>query len=352
MLDRARGFNASDLHDEKMISLGRLAAGLAHELNNPASAIARDADVLLADRASAEAALRALRASGLSDELFDAIEQVRSACEHPSLEADLSPLDRADREDEISEWLEGHTLDAALAAPLAEATLSTGMLDDLERAAPGASLDPALRWIAATCSERATATHIGRAATRIHDLVAAVKRFTYMDNLSEPEFVEVETGLRDTLKVLASKATSKSAATTLEIDAGLPRVRAVGSELNQIWFNLIDNALDAVAPSGRVSIAARKDLDRVVVHIVDDGPGIPPDVLPQIFDPFFTTKPPGHGTGLGLDIARRLARRHDGDIEAQSVPGRTEFRVSLLAAPRSADFDDGDAGGDGTPPRR
>jgi signal transduction histidine kinase len=150
-----------------------------------------------------------------------------------------------------------------------------------------------------------------------------------MDNLAGPEPVDVEAGLRDTIRVLAAKAKSKGAALTLDVAADLPRAHATGSELNQVWLNLIDNALDAVTESGQIDISARVGLDRVVVSIVDDGPGIPPEVLPSIFDPFFTTKPPGQGTGLGLDISRQLLRRYHGDLAVESRPGRTEFRVNL-----------------------
>lgn len=150
-----------------------------------------------------------------------------------------------------------------------------------------------------------------------------------MDNLAGPEAVDVETGLRDTIRVVASKAESKGAAITLDVEPDLPRVHATGGELNQVWMNLIDNALTAIPESGSIEVSARRELDRVVVRVVDDGPGIPPEIESRIFDPFFTTKPPGQGIGLGLEIARRLIRRYQGDIAVESRPGRTELRVSL-----------------------
>ena len=148
-----------------------------------------------------------------------------------------------------------------------------------------------------------------------------------MDNPAEPDAVVVETGLRDTIKVLASKAKAKGAAITLDVEPDLPRVCASSGELNQVWLNLIDNALDAVGESGKIDVSVRRELDHVVVRVVDDGPGIPPEVEAQIFDPFFTTKPPGQGIGLGLEVTRRLVRRYRGDIAVKSRPGRTEFRV-------------------------
>jgi len=330
MLDRARTFNTSDLQDEKMMSLGRLAAGLAHELNNPASATVRGAKQLLAMLTEADAASRALGAAGIGEDVFAAITEARTACLARPVDAVLSPLAQADREDEIADWLANHHVDAGHAEALADTGVTVEALDRLAGATSQETLSAALRWIAAGCATHTLARDIEHAATRIHELVAAVKRFTYMDNLAGPELVHLEGGLRDTVKVLAAKAKSKFATISLDIAPDLPRVYATGSELNQVWLNLIDNALDAIAESGRIEVRARPELDRVVVHIVDDGPGIPDHVMPRIFDPFFTTKPPGQGTGLGLDITQRLLRRYHGDITVESRPGRTEFRVSLM----------------------
>jgi signal transduction histidine kinase len=152
-----------------------------------------------------------------------------------------------------------------------------------------------------------------------------------MDSLAGPVSVDVEAGLRDTIRVVAAKARAKAASITLDCDADLPRVIANGGELNQVWMNLIDNALDAIAEGGHIDIGAHTEVDRVVVSVVDDGSGIPEDVMPRIFDPFFTTKPPGQGTGLGLEITRRLVNRYRGDISVESRPGRTRFRISLIA---------------------
>jgi len=336
MLDRPHSFNASDLQDEKMVSLGRLAAGLAHELNNPASATVRGTKQLLGVLGQADAASRALGAAGLTEELFAAIEQVRFACVAQPGGTVLSPIQQADREDQIVDWLERHQADPAHAEALANTGVTLDALDRLAQATSGHTLEAALGWIAAGCATHSLALDIEQAATRIHDLVAAIKRFTYMDSIGGPEPTDLEPGLRDTVKVLAAKARSKGAAIAIEIEPKLPCVHATGSELNQVWLNLIDNALDAIPASGRVDISARAELDRVVIRVVDDGPGIPSDVLPRIWDPFFTTKPPGQGTGLGLDITRRLLRRYHGDISVESRPGRTEFRVSLVAEPPPA----------------
>jgi len=341
MLDRARSFSASELQDEKMISLGKLAAGLAHELNNPASAAVRGAKQLLGGIAQADAASRALGAAGLTDEMLASIERVRSACLAKSGGNVLSPIQQADREDEIAAWLARHEVDPAHAQPLADTAVTLDVLDALADAVSGDTLDAAVRWIAAGCTAYSLAAEIEEAATRVADLVAAVKRFTYMDSLAGPELVDIEPGLRDTIKVLAAKARSKGATITVDLEPNLPRVHATGSELNQIWLNLLDNALDALGESGHIAVTGRGQLDRVAVCVADDGPGIPDDVLPFIFDPFFTTKPPGQGTGLGLEITRRLLRRYRGDISVESRPGRTEFTVRLVVgAPVAAGADD------------
>jgi signal transduction histidine kinase len=157
-----------------------------------------------------------------------------------------------------------------------------------------------------------------------------------MDQAMVAEPVDLMPGLSDTVAVLMSKAREKSAAVVVELEPGLPRVRGFAAELNQIWANLIDNALDAVTDLGRVDVLAKRERQRVVVHIIDNGTGIPAQIKDRIFDPFFTTKPVGHGTGLGLDIVRRLVRHNDGEIAVESQPGRTEFRVALPVATPTA----------------
>jgi len=331
MLDRARRFNTSDLQDEKMMSLGRLAAGLAHELNNPASAAARSAKLLRRALADAEAATRALGAAGLDAGQLADLERLRTDCATTTAGEVLSALERADREDEITAWLESHGQDPDHASAIADSAASVPALDRLAAAVPGEALGAVLRWLATSCATESLTDDIERAATRIHDLVASVKRFTRMDQRVESEEVDVEEGLRDTLKVIGSKAREKRAAVALDIEAGLPKVCAAGGELNQVWLNLVDNALDAIAEGGKVEIRARHEHDRVVVSVIDDGAGIPEEIRERIFDTFFTTKPPGQGTGLGLDIARRLVRRWDGEITVESRPGHTEFAVHLVA---------------------
>ena len=331
MIDRVRRFTSNDLQDEKMISLGKLSAGLAHELNNPASAASRSARLLAQGLADLEDAARALGTARLTPGQLEIAERSRTACVATAT-AGLSPIQRADREDAIASWLEAHGAPPDAASALLDTALTFEDFDALAAALDGDTLNTALRWLAADCSSRSLATEVERSVTRIHDLVAAIKRFTYMDRTSAPEPVDLSISLNDAVALLQHKARRKSLRVSVDLKPDLPRVRAIGSDLNQIWTNLIDNAIDAVGEAGEVAVTAGPRLDFVIVHIVDNGPGIPPNLGEQIFDPFVTTKPVGQGTGLGLDIARRLVRRNDGDIEFESRPGRTEFRVTLPVA--------------------
>jgi signal transduction histidine kinase len=331
MIDRVRRFTSNDLQDEKMISLGKLSAGLAHELNNPASAASRSARLLAQGLAALEDASRALGAARLTPAQHEIAQRSRKACVSTAA-AGLSPVERADREDAIASWLDAHGAEPDAASALVDTALTFEDLDALAAALDGDTLNTTLGWLAADCSARSLAAEVERSVTRIHDLVAAIKRFTYMDRTSAPEPVDLSISLNDTVALLQHKARRKSVRIGINLEPDLPRVRAIGSDLNQIWTNLIDNAIDAVGEGGEVVITATPRLDFVIVHIIDNGSGIPPTLGQQIFDPFFTTKPVGQGTGLGLDIARRLVGRNDGDIEFESRPGRTEFRITLPVA--------------------
>jgi signal transduction histidine kinase len=243
-----------------------------------------------------------------------------------------SPIEESEREEAIADWLDDHGLDTATAEALAETAVPFEALDLLAQEVDRPALNAVLRWAAAGCSVRALASEIQDAATRISGLVTAIKGFTHMDQATVAEPVDLVQGLGHTVAVLKSKARAKSAAVVVDVEPGLPRVLGFVGELNQIWANLIDNALDAVPESGRVDVLANREHQRVVVRIVDNGTGIPEPIRERIFDPFFTTKPMGQGTGLGLDIVRRLVGHNDGEISVESQPGRTEFRVVLPLA--------------------
>ncbi len=332
MLDRARLFTSSELHNEKMISLGKLSAGLAHELNNPASAIERSASLLEDRLEDMERATRALGAAQLSDAQLAAIDAIRASCLAEQTQRVRSPLEQSDREEAIADWLAAHQLDTAHAATLADTEVTFEALDQLAAAVSGSALNAVLRWAASGCAVRRLASGNQGAAIRISGLVMAVKGFTHMDQAMVAQSVDLGSSLSNTVTVQNTKAREKSGEVSVELQNDLPLVRGFAGELNQIWGNLIDNALDAVSAAGRVEVHACREHQRVVVRILDDGPGIPSQDLARIFDPFFTTKPIGQGTGLGLDIVRRLVRHNDGAIDVESKPGRTEFRVSLPIA--------------------
>jgi signal transduction histidine kinase len=186
--------------------------------------------------------------------------------------------------------------------------------------------------VAAGCSLRGIAAEIQEAAMRISGLVLAIKGFTHMDQATVAEPVDLTSSLANTVTVLKAKARAKSVAVAVNVEPGLPRVRGFAGELNQIWANLIDNALDAVPVAGQLEVTANRERQRIVVRIVDNGPGIPDEIRAHMFEPFFTTKPVGQGTGLGLDIVRRLATHNDAEIDVETRPGRTEFQVSLPIA--------------------
>jgi signal transduction histidine kinase len=332
MLDRARTFTSSGLHDEKMISLGKLSAGLAHELNNPASAIERTASLLEDRLDEAEQATRVLGAARLTDEQLAADDSIRGACLASRSPGVRSPLAQAEREEAIADWLSDHGLDTRIAEVLADTPVTLAALDQLAGAVQGRELEAVLRSAAAGCAVRGLAAEIQEAALRISGLVVAIKGFTHMDQAHVAQPVDLALSLGNTVAVLKSKARGKSVAVNVELEPGLPRVRGFGGELNQIWANLIDNALDAVPEGGVVEVRARRECESVVVCVADNGTGIPEEIVKKIFDPFFTTKPMGQGTGLGLDIVRRLVRHNSGDISVESRPGRTEFRVVLPVA--------------------
>ena len=327
MIDRSRETRTAELDDDRLQSIGRIASGLAHELNNPASAAKRSAQSLAALLTDAEDAARRLAAARLDDAQLEAVDAVRTICEVPP--PMRTALDAADREDDLCEWLISHQCDPVVAEALAASCVSVDNLDALARALPPDAVGLVLRWVASGLAARRLARDIASATGRIHDLIDAVKGFTFMDRDAVPEDVDVARGIADTLTVLEAKLRSKSITARLETADDLPRVYGFGSEINQVWQHLIDNAIDAAAVEGQVMITATSRRDAIVVRVADDGPGIPAENRARIFDPFFTTKPVGQGSGLGLDLVRRIVHRHNGDVDFTSQPGRTVFRVRL-----------------------
>jgi signal transduction histidine kinase len=326
MVDRARVFKTSELIDEKMSSLGRLAAGLAHELNNPASAVERSAKMLVAQLDVHDAATRRFCGLNLTDDQCLTI----NAFSRPPGEA-LGPLELSDRQDAIDSWLSAHKVEGLDVEPLVAAGIAQDDLEALARMMPAGKMQVVLSHLSSAQSVRQLAGEIELAAGRIHSLVAAVKGFTFVNQQATPQPIEIGRGLADTVTVLRAKARAKSVEVSVSVSPGLPAVDGYGGELNQVWANLLDNAIDA-APGGHVRLDADAENGKVIVRITDDGPGIPDEIVHRIFDPFFTTKDVGEGTGLGLDISRRIVQRHRGTIDLHTGKGGTEFRVTLPAS--------------------
>jgi signal transduction histidine kinase len=335
MLDRARQFKTQDLVVQKLASLGVLSAGIAHELNNPASALARSAKELASCRPELVDAARALGAARFTDQQLAALAVLEGA--EDTSAADLrSPLDRADREDAAATWLEAHGIDPKLAEALARTTATEAHLDALARVLDRQQLDVALQFVAVDLTTRRLAAEIERASARIHQLAAIVKKQTHMDRVPVADAIALEENLSETLMLIGSKARAKAVTLELHVAQDLPRIEGVVGELNQVWLNLIDNAIDAAPEGGHVRVTAEPGRDSVVVKVIDNGGGIAPGDRDRIFEPFFTTKPVGKGTGLGLGTVQEVVRSHRGSIEVSSVPGHTEFKVCLPAATKTS----------------
>jgi signal transduction histidine kinase len=331
MVDRARQFRSFDLQTEKLTSLGRLSAGLAHELNNPSAAVVRSSKAFAACRKRLASASQLLGAAGLSTEQLAVVHALESSAIEAVTEA-RSPMARADREDAIAEWLEEHEIDVELSEALADSALELAQLEDAAKTLTAPQLQVAIEYVAATVTVTRLTDEMSVAASRIETLVAAVKDYTHRDRAQVPEPVNLAKHLTDTLTLLGFKARGKNVTIELDLEPNLPDALGLPGELNQVWVNILDNAIDAVPEAGRVVLTAGRDRESIAVSIVDNGKGIPEKDLRRIFEPFFTTKPVGQGSGMGLDIVQAILVRNNGSIEVSSTPGHTEFRVRLPIA--------------------
>jgi signal transduction histidine kinase len=333
MADRIREGTKMEVQREKMMALGKLSAGLAHELNNPASAARRAAQSLREGmKLLREANIRLLSRPPLTEEQREMLLHVETEIESgPEVEV-LDPLERSDREEEISRWLERHGVQRAwqLAPALVEGGFDIPCLDQVAATFPADSLEDGFTRLTAGVTVSRLVDEIDHSTARIADLVQAIKEYSYMDQMPEQE-VDVHKGIESTLKMLRHRL-KHGISIQRNYDKAAPTVCARGSELNQVWTNLIDNALDAMGGAGELRLRTANERSQVLVEIGDSGHGIPPEIRTRIFEPFFTTKKVGEGTGLGLDVVYRIVQSHGGDIRVESIPGDTRFQVRLPAA--------------------
>ena len=330
-LERWKGTEAQLKQNDRMIQLGTLTAGVAHELNNPSAAVKRSAEQLAGALVRAGEMQAGLEALALAEEAWRALwglqDRARAAATSRTA---VDAIERSDRETHLEDWLNEHGVEDSweVAPALVAIGLGQADLEDLRSGVGAQAFAPALRWLAAAYGVHDLVAEISDGASRISEIVKALKTYSYLDQ-APVQTVDLHEGLESTLVILRNKV--RGITVIREYAEDLPKIQGYGSELNQVWTNLIDNAAFALGGSGEIRLRTRLEgNDWVVVEVEDNGPGIPPEVQPRIFDAFFTTKPPGQGTGLGLEVSYSIVVfKHRGEIKVASVPGRTSFTVSL-----------------------
>ncbi len=328
----ARSIEATARQRESLVALGTLAAGLAHEINNPAAATARAVDALEDACQALLASLGGLAGHQVSARQFTELDMLRRELTAQTVTADALAL--ADLEETLASWLTRHGVvrEWSIAPPLAAAGADLAWCERAARVLEGPALAPGLEWVASTLSVATLLSEIKESSRRISALVAAVKSYSQMDRASMQRTV-VTDGLESTLVMLRHKL-SPGVTVVRDYSTDVPPIEAHAGELNQVWTNLIDNALDAMNGAGTLRLATRAEQDEVVIEVGDTGPGMPPQVAARAFEAFYSTKDIGKGTGLGLDIAQRIiVERHGGTIAIESRPGETVLRVRIPARP-------------------
>jgi signal transduction histidine kinase len=333
MTTRVRDFTAFEQQNEKMMALGKLSAGLAHELNNPAAAVVRGSASLLKHLKLAPDTFKKVMSVHLTEEAVGIINDQLFAVLGRAEKPHLTMMQRSSLEDDLLDWLDEYKVENSneVAENFVEFGFTIPDLDSFKAHIPDDSVSAVFNWINNNLVTEKMVTDIEDASQRIANLVGAVKNFTHMDQGHGKQYADIHNGIRNTLTMLQHKIRHGNIVVDELFDTALPEVNALIGELNQVWTNLIDNALDAMEVNGRgtLKITTRRAKDCVAVVIADDGPGISNEIKNNIFDPFFTTKDVGKGTGLGLDVVTRIVKQHKGAIRVSSSPGKTEFTVEF-----------------------
>lgn len=335
MTSRVRDYTREEQQTEKLASLGRLSAGLHHELNNPAAAAQRAAQELSRQLRLAPEKFKALLLLRLIPEQVDQINEVLFKTIKQKTNGKLSMMERSSLEEEINEWLSAHGIADATeqAEILARHSFGGEALQKLESICGNEQAGPIGDWIANVLATEKLVKDIQESMRRISQLVGAVKTYAHMDGSSERERTNLVDSIENTLTMLNHKVKKKKVAISVEAPEDLPHPCVYAGELNQVWTNLIDNALDAVDEGGKVNISLAQEEDKIKIALSDNGSGIAEDVVPKIFDPFYTTKSLGHGTGMGLDISKKIIEQHGGTISVNSKPGQTTFTIVIPENP-------------------
>jgi signal transduction histidine kinase len=324
---------------ERLLALGSLSAGLTHELNNPAAAAVRATESLRERVAGMRHKLGLLTKKPYQQPTLESlIDFQERAVEQVAKAPVLSPMETSDAEDTVADWLDGYGISGSwdLAAVFVQAGLDTAWLDQIAETVNQPDLEGAVRWLSYTVETELLINEIQDSTNRIMSLVGAAKQYSQLDR-APYRTVDVHDLLKSTLVMMASKI-GPGVKVVKDFDRTLPHIPAYPAELNQVWTNLIDNAVSAMKGEGTLTVRTSMDRDQVLVEFCDTGPGVPPDIKERIFEPFFTTKPVGEGTGLGLDISWRIiVNKHHGDLSVQSAPGDTRFRVHLPVTPVDPD---------------
>jgi signal transduction histidine kinase len=336
---RLQSNEATLAQSRKMAQLGTFTAGIAHELNNPSSSVQRGSEQLRSCLDEHQAALFTLRSLDLSTEQAEQLQNLgKHVHERARSQDEPDPVERLDRELDLENWFEMQGFNEWDLVPrLASIGFSSNDLRDMTAQYPPGALPTLLKWVTLEFETYRLLDEIHQGAGRISEIIQALKSYAYLDQ-SPTQEIDIHDGLKNTLVILRHKL-KQGVDVITQFGDGIPKISAYGSELNQVWTNIIDNAVDAMKGSGRLTVRTRYDDPNIVVEIEDSGPGIPEDVQARLFEPFFTTKPVGKGTGLGLNISYKIIQKHGGDIQVQSQPGKTCFRILIPAQTEPVDQD-------------